>query len=94
MIELRIPSGDQCELEDAVINELHIRYSIDPSYPSKHPWGEWKVVQGDNLHIVQWSYVGEDNYTDEGAFIGLEFPDGIDCEISCSWIEAENYAES
>ena len=93
MIDLKLSAGDQVELECAVLDELRIR-QVKTKYADIAQWGEWRVLQGKILHGVQWSYVGEEICDDEGEVIGMDFPYGIDCEISCSWIEAENYAES
>lgn len=89
-IDLIIPAGNQYQLECAVLDELRIR-QINTKYASSYQWGEWKVLQGKILHGVQWSYIGEEVYDQDDNVIGIEFPDGIDAQIDCSWIEKENY---
>ena len=93
MIDLTLSAGDQDELECAVLDELRIR-QVNTKYADAAQWGEWRVLQGKVLHAVQWSYVGEEVYDDDGNVIGMDFPDGIDCQIDCSWIEEENYENS
>ncbi len=90
MIDLKLPAGNQSALECAVLDELRIR-QINTKYADSHQWGEWRVLQGNILHGVQWSYVGEELYDENGDVIGIEFPDGIDAQIDCSWHEEENY---
>lgn len=93
-IELRIPAGDQSDLESAVLDELIERCKRNPNFANKNRWGEWEVLQGVALHGVQWSYVGEEVYDEKtGRVIGLDFPDGIDAEIDCSWCIHEDCSE-
>lgn len=89
-IDLTLPAGNQYALECAVLDELRIR-QINTKYADSHQWGEWKVLQGKVLHCVQWSYIGEEVYDQDDNVIGIEFPDGIDAQIDCSWIKEENY---
>lgn len=93
-IEFTLPYGDQVDLECA-IRELMIQRAKDnPDYASKNPWGEFFVLQGNILHGVQWSYVGDAEYDDTGKFIGMSFDDGEpDFEIDSSWWEDENYSK-
>ncbi|AWD90509.1 hypothetical protein KNT87_gp070 [Erwinia phage Cronus] len=88
-IDLTLPAGDQVDLEIAVLNELRRRADTDSL--TLHAWGEWRVLQGNILHGVQWSYIGEEVYDQDDNVIGIEFPDGVDAEIDCSWHEVENY---
>lgn len=93
MIDLTLSAGDQVELECAVLDELRIR-QVKTKYADTAQWGEWRVLQGKVLHAVQWSYIGDEVYNEDDEVIGMEFPDGIDCQIDCSWIEEENYENS
>ena len=94
-IEYRLPAGDQGDLEHEVRNLMIKRAEEDPEYASLHPWGEFYVLQGNILHGIQWSYVGEEFYDGTtGKFTRIEFPDGVDWEVGCSWHEEESYVEN
>lgn len=95
MIDLKIPAGDQVDLEYAVEKEL-IRRQKESNYANTEPhtWGKWQVLQGTILHGVQWSYVGEEAYDENFDTYYIEFPDGVDCQIDSSWYINENYSEA
>lgn len=90
-IEYIFPAGDQIDLEHTLAIKMVERAEADPEYANTHPWGEFYVLQGDILHGVQWSYVGEEVYDEDLNVVGIEFPDGVDWEVDCSWHEEENY---
>lgn len=77
-IEFILPSGDQVDLEIEVRNIMIQRAIDNPDYVNKNPWGEFLVLQGDILHGIQWSYVGDAEYDEDGE---------PDFEIDCSWHE-------
>ena len=77
MIEFKLPPGDQSDLESTLFDLMIARAIENPEYFVSNPWGEFKILQGNILHGVQWQYVGD--------------ADDPDFEVSCSWHITENY---
>lgn len=80
-IALRLPAGDQVDLELAVmelVNNLRLHNTDRDGV--KDFYGECRVLQGSILHGVQFSV------TIDGIADG-------ECQIDCSWHIDENYSE-
>lgn len=91
-IEFTLPPGDQVDLEIEIF-KLMVQRAIDnPEYADANPWGEFLVLQGNILHCVQWSYVGDEVHDEEGKFICFNFYGNPDFQIDSSWWEVENYS--
>lgn len=103
-IVLRLPEGDQVDLECDFGDFMVAKATENPQFAIDNQWGESYVLQGNTLHGIQWKYVGlepvytedyDENIDDELQIIGWEFEDGVvDFEVDCSWHEEENYDAS
>lgn len=92
-VVLVLPPGDQCDLESAFTEFMCNKAKCEPNFPLENPWGEYYVQQGNKLHGIQWSYVGVDQWGDDGVWV---YDDGythdtIDFQVDCSWCENDNY---
>jgi hypothetical protein len=98
-IEFVLPAGDQIDLETSLFRLMFERADEDMQYAIDNPWGEFLIQQGDELHSVQWTYVGLENteyeeFVNENGHIDYcpigewywEY-DEPDFEVSCSWLE-------
>lgn len=101
-VDLVFPAGDQIDLEHLLAVEMIRRASEDIQYAIDNQWGEFRIRQGDEIHGVQWTYVGlepedyEEVMTEDGRLdykpIGpwhWEYG-GPDFEVSCSWLESKD----
>lgn len=91
MIEFKLPPGDQSDLEWELRKLMIARAIENPLYALYNQWGEFKILQGNILHGVQWQYVGEEVYNDADEAIAFLYNGEPDFEVSCSWHITENY---
>lgn len=56
-VEFTFPAGDQVDLECCLKDEM-IKRASNIQYAVDNPYGEFLVRQGEELHRVQWQYVG------------------------------------
>lgn len=92
-IEFVLPEGDQVDLECEFRDLMLERARDNPEFARTNPWGEYLVLQGKILHGIQWSYIGEEEYDEDGNSLGINFEEDIDFEVDCSWRITENYVE-
>ncbi|QQG32226.1 hypothetical protein CkP1_0075 [Citrobacter phage CkP1] len=100
-IEMTFSAGDQIDLEHLITVEMIRRATEDIQYAIDNPLGEFYVRLGDEIHGVQWTYVGlepedyEEVVGDDGRIyydpIGKYHWEygGPDFEISGSWLEGK-----
>lgn len=95
------PAGDQIDLETWLADVMIERATADIKYAVANQWGESRIKLGDEVHHVQWQYVGleaedyEEKYNEETQQLDYvpvgdwfwEY-DGPDFEVSCSWLES------
>lgn len=93
LIKLVLPAGDQVDLEMAFTNHMIADAIANPWFAFNNQWGESHILQGKELHTIQWSYVGvEEEYDVNDNVIGHRWEYGEpDFQIDCSWCENENY---
>lgn len=92
-IEFVLPEGDQVDLEVEFGRLMMERAEENPAFAKENPWGEYWVLQGKILHAIQWSFIGEEEYDDEGEYTGINFDEGLDFQVDCSWHITDNYVE-
>lgn len=95
-IKLELPAGDQSELEyefgNFMINQVEEGKLV---LTKDNYWGESYVLQGNDLHCIQWQFIVEEIYNDDDEVIGVYFEDDIyDFEVQCSWLEFKDYKKA
>ncbi|ARW58049.1 hypothetical protein [Serratia phage X20] len=92
-IDLVIVAGDQVDLESAFTDHMIQRAKANPSFAFNNQWGESKILQGKELHTIQWSYVGiEEEYDVNDNVVGYRWEYGEpDFQVDCSWCDDKNY---